>query len=543
MAFVRQGHPNANALIYAISPGNFDGGTPEKIDASSLVRICRNLIKIDEPVANLSRVRFAHSTIQEFLLRRSEFAVATSNQAIVSRCLQICTEGVTDLPSTDFEWMNEFYRYATLYWPLHYQDAPEGVISGQLLDFVFDDSQGPSFSFEEWMKDAETLSRALPRDHALRRDHLRLKSAKDADCTALFTICLFGLDELLDNLNSPYFSWDQRNYLNHTALYLASYHGHTRVVEYLVRKAVDVNADCSKIGGPLHIACFRGHASVVATLLHYGACPRKCSCIFDNAMEAAGRGGHEAVAQVLMENEALNLSAKEIDIAIKDAGTYGFFDVIAKLEALKTDRTQSLKRRRVMEAIHNGKTNQLRRMIQSDPELGGMLPSNGIAAAALDGSLPMLDFLLDKGLNIEEPGPSGTPLRTATLKGHRRVVEALLRRGANAQDAEAIKAASMKGHTPILRTLIKALKVDKKRRKSILEDSAKAATSHNQLEVLKYLADAGADIDKPELAAEIRDIAVQSGYERIVLFLMNRHKKTHGEKGLDEFPDDPTQGH
>ncbi|KAL3293369.1 ankyrin 1 [Colletotrichum asianum] len=164
---------SVNALIYAIYQANFGPERPENIDATSLVRICRNLIKVDGPAASLNHVRFAHSTVQEFLIQRPEFAVATSNAAITSSCLQICTEGIADDLSTGPESMTEFQRYATLYWPLHYQEAPKGALSRQLSKFVYDESQGSSLSFKEWMEDAQNLSKELPRDHALRRDYLR----------------------------------------------------------------------------------------------------------------------------------------------------------------------------------------------------------------------------------------------------------------------------------------------------------------------------------------------------------------------------------
>lgn len=195
-----------------------------------------------------------------------------------------------------------------------------------------------------------------------------------------------------------------------------------------------------------------------------------------------------------------------------------------------------------MESVNQGHTSRLRQMIKGDPELQRMLPSNGIAIAALKGEVSMLEFLHEKGLSIEASGPSGRPLRTASLKGHVEFVKGLLKRGAKAQDVEAINAASMKGHLTIVRTLVEALNVSNKRRQSLLEDGATTATSHNRLEVLEYLANVGADIDAPDLATKLRDIAVRSGYERIVLFLMERHKKRYGHVGDEYFPTDPTQG-
>ncbi|CAG0910911.1 unnamed protein product, partial [Cyprideis torosa] len=55
------------------------------------------------------------------------------------------------------------------------------------------------------------------------------------------------------------------------ALYEAAQHGHTDIVELLIKHGADVNILSTSGNTPLIVACTNGHADVVRVLLKHGA--------------------------------------------------------------------------------------------------------------------------------------------------------------------------------------------------------------------------------------------------------------------------------
>jgi ankyrin repeat protein len=87
------------------------------------------------------------------------------------------------------------------------------------------------------------------------------------------------------------------------------------------------------------------------------------------------------------------------------------------------------------------------------------LPGDAIATAAFYGQTEITRFCVEKGLDIEQEGPFGTPLRVASLMGHDSTVRTLLTLGADVNTigsfGDALQAAAMKGHLSVTTTLIK----------------------------------------------------------------------------------------
>ncbi|OQE18125.1 hypothetical protein PENFLA_c022G00387 [Penicillium flavigenum] len=89
-----------------------------------------------------------------------------------------------------------------------------------------------------------------------------------------------------------------------SALRAASLEGHEKVVEMLLNRGADVNAQGGEFGNPLQAASCQGHDKVVQILLDRGADMNTQCGRFGNALHAAFSEGHEEVMQMLLDRGA-----------------------------------------------------------------------------------------------------------------------------------------------------------------------------------------------------------------------------------------------
>ncbi|KAI1166694.1 ankyrin repeat-containing domain protein [Nemania serpens] len=96
-----------------------------------------------------------------------------------------------------------------------------------------------------------------------------------------------------------------------TALQLAARNGHEAIVRLLLEKGADFNANILSVGSntPLHSAAMNGHEVIVRLLLEKGADLRKNAdleaiAIADTPLHAAAQNGHDAIVRLLLEKGA-----------------------------------------------------------------------------------------------------------------------------------------------------------------------------------------------------------------------------------------------
>jgi hypothetical protein len=88
------------------------------------------------------------------------------------------------------------------------------------------------------------------------------------------------------------------------AMVAAAEGGHERIVELLLAKGADVNAQGGLFGNALQAASYGGHERIVELLLAKGADVNAQGGLFGNALQAASRGGHERIVELLRANGA-----------------------------------------------------------------------------------------------------------------------------------------------------------------------------------------------------------------------------------------------
>ena len=90
-----------------------------------------------------------------------------------------------------------------------------------------------------------------------------------------------------------------------TILHAASIGGHFVIVQMLLEKGADVNAQGGYYGNALQAASSEGHETVVQILLEKGADVNAQGGYYGNALQAASSEGHETVVQILLDKGAI----------------------------------------------------------------------------------------------------------------------------------------------------------------------------------------------------------------------------------------------
>ena len=329
-----------------------------------VLTICSNLINVDSRTDTL---RFAHTSVQEFLEAQAEFVPQRINSVVATCCLHSCVFGLPVGLGAGLSPTNNFYHYGVLYWAEHCKATFALEQDTELLylvkDFMFDDNE-ISLSFIGWLEDASNYALALPRHHPLKK---KLSAIKSQDSSALYTLCVFGLASLVEEMAlTVAFDWNAQSESGHSGLYLACLSGQQNAVRILLDRGADANASGGRLGTPLHAACFEGFTDIVLLLIENGA-DQQLSGVFGNAMEAALAGGHEDIAMLLLQNGFKLDTQNEYDRLLQKASQIGHTKVVDHLQRHNYSvfsNSGSAKYKAIQAAISKGQIGVLQRFVQ-----------------------------------------------------------------------------------------------------------------------------------------------------------------------------------
>lgn len=107
------------------------------------------------------------------------------------------------------------------------------------------------------------------------------------------------------------------------------------------------------------------------------------------------------------------------------------------------------KQQQARTVISKGNVTLLTRLVKQS-DFDHLVPKESLALSALEGQLQMTQFLLDNGIDIEQPGDLDIPLRCASVNGHNAICELLIAKGAdvdrNGRFGTALHTSAMRGH-------------------------------------------------------------------------------------------------
>ncbi|KAL6713705.1 hypothetical protein ACLMJK_009170 [Lecanora helva] len=483
-----------SALLIAVAE-SYDS----RMQLSQLLALYANLVVLDK---NSNVIRFAHQSVKEFLERNDAFTGSMAHGILASTCVKLCSQGpisgnILCYPSDDI------YVYAALYWPIHLKLAlGTGVkendhLVNTLTSFIFDEEFDTTLSFDSWLEARREIVPYLPIDHAMKTAP---DAIPDSQAGVLFLASAFGLTDLLRVIFEHIANLDvnQRNKHGYTPVYLAAALGHSATLALLVQHRAHVNVECGKYGSPSHAACFAGHLEIVKTLLQLGA-EMSCGAVFDDAFQAAYRGGQEGVVLLLIDTESRIQFGDRCERILEDASRAGFINVIEKLRGppflLSHDTNIDKVRKKTRKAIQG-----------------------------------------DEGMSIEAEGPLGRALRTASLLNHYRIARLLLQRGADVNACgtygDALQAAAMKGHVKLLKLLIdEGSKINQQG--GFYGTALQATAFHGQQGAVEFLLDVNANVHVEGYSKDAFHAAAEGGHQGVMTLMLRKgYKSFHAPRKI-----------
>jgi ankyrin repeat protein len=163
---------------------------------------------------------------------------------------------------------------------------------------------------------------------------------------------------------------------DNSPLSIAAEQGNQAVMEVLLDKGADVNAQGGYYGNALQSASVNGHKEVVTLLLDKGADVNAQGGYYGNALQAASHNGHKDMATLLLDKGAdVNAQGRLYGNALQSASVNGHKEVVTLL-------------------LDKG----------ADVNAQGGFYGNALQAASHNGHKDMATLLLDKGADVNAQG-------------------------------------------------------------------------------------------------------------------------------------------
>ncbi|KAI1767447.1 hypothetical protein GGR53DRAFT_463345 [Hypoxylon sp. FL1150] len=304
---------------------------------------------------------------------------------------------------------------------------------------------------------------------------------------------------------------------------------------------------------------------------------------FQDALRAAVNEWNWDIVTIILEKRAgLNCDALFYEVATGTEPQDKLLDVVWEYANGSID--QEMLNKSLYDATDREKESTVKLLLENykaNPNATGEEYGNALTAAAYDGTINIIQLLLDAGADVN--APEGWAIQTAAAEGHYDVVELLLKRGAdvnaftkneNFEAGTALQGACEAGRTdivtlllehnadpnlgggseapPILAAAIRAeeeileLLINAKARVDVLggsdEDSLStpliSAAAYMPQSALQLLLDAGADINLQDSDGDTAlFVAASRGDEDVVSFLLDNgadimHTNKNGENAL-----------
>ncbi len=351
-----------------------------------------------------SKVYFIHQTVKEFLLGKVGInppAERTWQQSLSikeSHCLmsEICLRSITfseiqldranlcnallpknirEMEPNEYCQKYFFLSYSAIYWAEHYHDT--------------NNSKG--MKIVERLLDTSDCCSIIGR---YKHDYGTILNAASAG----------GHEKIVQILLNKKVDVNAQVELHDTALTAASRQGHEKIVQILLNKKANVNAQGGVHGTALTAASRQGHEKIVQILLNKKVDVNAQGEAYGTALTAASRGGHEKIVQILLNKKVdVNAQVELHDTALTAASRRGHEKIVQILLNKKVDVNA-----------------------QGEDYYG-----TALTAASAEGHEKIVQMLLDKKADVNAQGRYyDTALAAATARGHEKIAQILLNNGA-----------------------------------------------------------------------------------------------------------------
>ena len=485
-----------------------ESGSPE----NDVLRLCRNLVVIDSEQRTF---RFAHQSVREYLLGKSEYTVMRQHALATERCLDVyLTEPSLGLRVSRSVQQNDVLKhYAGAYWPVHYTHIGEFEFPEtheKVSRFLMEGTR-TSHHYIHWASSIRSKDHEVGRpslNQALGlvwsdRLHFQLCFAISTPETYRSVACAFGFSKYLKDPALSIMEVNQRQKFgtsNYTLLVIAAECGYDQIVQLLVDQGADINAQSGRFDNALCTAIRNSDDKMVQMLLDKGAYINTHSD-YHSALRAASYTNNDKLMQMLLDKEVdINVRSEIYGDALKVALSGGHEKVVQMLFNQGADMNAQAYGTALRAASSRGYDKVVQILLNKGADVNAQDENHSTALkeASFSGHHKVVQMLLDKGADINAQGREfGNALQAASSKDHHKVVQMMLDKGAdvNAQGGEfgnALNAASYNGHNKVARLLLNHNAVVNQ--KDIQGRTAfHLASAGGQMEIVETLLSFGAD--------------------------------------------------
>ncbi|KAM0546427.1 hypothetical protein ACHAPJ_010894 [Fusarium lateritium] len=382
-------------------------------EAEQLVSVCAGLVTIDH---ESDIIRLVHYTTQQYFERTGDTWFPTAHEDMARTCITYLSFKHFVRQSSLFSWDNNLIQanpllsYALNNWGSHAYNAPH--LSSEVVDFL------------------------------------------ERDTNVHFACGVLGY---------TFFAWNGLHRMERettegvTCLHLAAWFGLNRVVQALLERGVDTDAQTFYEETPLSIAIEGHHTAVVVELLNNGAsCEAGGGPSYSPLIHATMRGFEDIVGILIRSGANINKTLKRkkdvgsdyyrcpLSLAAKEGQT----TVFRMLLDSGADPRLAWQDDALGEASGKGYDAIVQMLLQSgaDPEFIGSSLFTPLACAVHGGHEMTAKILLNYGAAVDGRSPGGiTPLMRVCERPDEGVLKLLLAYGAD------IEARDDEGNTPLIR--------------------------------------------------------------------------------------------
>ena len=289
----------------------------ELSDPSDVMRICTSTLVISSTESvdirhntqELVTIRFAHSSVKEYLLSESLRAasenatrfyvsVGKAHADVTMGCLnQLNRQSEIIQPEHDLR-VDPLLQYASKYWHVHMNAITRNENYRKSINHsayeLFRSSR-----FYKWLQIAD------PEEE---KSLDRVKSPAEYPGPLYYALML-GLREVaLKLLSDDVDDVNGRCGIEGTALQLAAHRGYTSIVKRLVNKGALINAEGGSHGSALYASTLQGFEEIVDVLLEAGADINRREGEYGSAMQVTSYLPYKAIFHMLVRHQGIDVN-------------------------------------------------------------------------------------------------------------------------------------------------------------------------------------------------------------------------------------------
>lgn len=550
----------------------------QHIKAEWAISICRSLVTLDK---ENDVFEFAHLSVREHLNQAQHYTPSECNIVAAESCLRSLENFSmsTAMNRTIPDSTEAFHRYASLYWPFHFQqidfrdtDDRKTRLKNKLKTLLVC-TRDVSPIFQQWITDVEGMANHAGADS---EPLLKLASLKAVPATPLFVASIFGFADLIKKFRLiKGYNLEQTNIHKQTRLCLAIEHDQMETVEAFLENIerkrvppVDVNqvnifaVEQFEIWNPdsppkvtcfataLQAAAFTGNVSIAEYLLEKGAKVDVVAGYYGTALQAAALNGHAEMVELLLKHEAEpNNQGGYHGNALQAAAVSGDLSTVSALvykEAV-IRMPGGHYGTAFMAAVNSRSRNVAAHLLHNQAEINKASKSYGtpLQRAADLNSYDMVELLVTEGAEMGIQGATETQeiqlahssaLAAAAWGGHTKIVSILLKNGAQADmshqrgELHLLHKAALWGMLDLARYCIEEGGCDVDVTIDQLPSYISAgkmtplsfACSEGQTQMVRYLLSQGADLDPGSDYCSSLWLAARRGHFAILRLLLGQ---------------------